>query len=521
MTQLTLGDLIASEGRPKLALVSGGQAALLRPVRGVHSTEMEHPAMWVEREWVVLTSGLNLKRHPEKQRQLVHELDEAGVTALGFGVGSAFSVVPQALREAAVCADFPVFSIPWSVSFRDMIRDVYQALLSDDIRVYQRLVAMQNYLLDALADESPQEAVLGRLASLTEATAAIVAPGGRVLAATGSLPMGEIWRELSERSLMITELQVSECACVCVPLVQGAEAPARWLVVGSSKQFANLARRIVQVTAPLLSAMNRIDAAAHDQERRLKASLLEALLEGGSGLDERGWAARARQWGIDCSADARVMVVAGITPDPDGSSPLEAAECVLDSLGAAGLIVAGEEGLQALVEPRDKESWREVVDAIAARFPGARLGVGRRLSSLDDARRSHHDALLVMRSLQGGAANAEDGMVFYEGLDLDAMLIGEVPRERWDAKAAELLEPLATHPELRLTLFTYFDAELDAVEAAAQLHLHPNSLRYRLRRVEELLGRSLRHPSTIASLQLARLGLGTSPRPCVSNQERT
>ena len=47
--------------------------------------------------------------------------------------------------------------------------------------------------------------------------------------------------------------------------------------------------------------------------------------------------------------------------------------------------------------------------------------------------------------------------------------------------------------------------DLDVVRTAAALHLHPNSLRYRLARVEKLLGRSLKQPSTIAGLYIAIL----------------
>jgi purine catabolism regulator len=51
----------------------------------------------------------------------------------------------------------------------------------------------------------------------------------------------------------------------------------------------------------------------------------------------------------------------------------------------------------------------------------------------------------------------------------------------------------------------YFDNDLDVVRTAAALHLHPNSLRYRLARVEKLLGRSLKQPSTIAGVYIALL----------------
>ena len=51
----------------------------------------------------------------------------------------------------------------------------------------------------------------------------------------------------------------------------------------------------------------------------------------------------------------------------------------------------------------------------------------------------------------------------------------------------------------------YFDHDLDVPAAAAELHLHPNSLRYRLTRIEEVLGRSLKRPATIAELHIALL----------------
>jgi hypothetical protein len=44
---------------------------------------------------------------------------------------------------------------------------------------------------------------------------------------------------------------------------------------------------------------------------------------------------------------------------------------------------------------------------------------------------------------------------------------------------------------------------LDVVRAAPALRLHPNSVRYRRARAEELLGAPLRMPMTIAALEMA------------------
>jgi hypothetical protein len=49
------------------------------------------------------------------------------------------------------------------------------------------------------------------------------------------------------------------------------------------------------------------------------------------------------------------------------------------------------------------------------------------------------------------------------------------------------------------------------------MHLHHNTLRYRLGRIEAALGQSLRHPATIASLHLALLA---SPAPVRRRRDR-
>jgi glycine/D-amino acid oxidase-like deaminating enzyme len=62
---------------------------------------------------------------------------------------------------------------------------------------------------------------------------------------------------------------------------------------------------------------------------------------------------------------------------------------------------------------------------------------------------------------------------------------------------------LRDHPPLHAGLTAYFEHDLDVALAAPAPHLY--SLRYRLGRVERLLGVSLRRPSTIAALHIALL----------------
>jgi hypothetical protein len=64
---------------------------------------------------------------------------------------------------------------------------------------------------------------------------------------------------------------------------------------------------------------------------------------------------------------------------------------------------------------------------------------------------------------------------------------------------AALLDPLDDHPDLMRTLVAYLDEDLDRRPTAGLLHVHPNTLDYRLKRIVELTGLE---PATTRGLQL-------------------
>jgi PucR C-terminal helix-turn-helix domain/GGDEF-like domain len=66
-----------------------------------------------------------------------------------------------------------------------------------------------------------------------------------------------------------------------------------------------------------------------------------------------------------------------------------------------------------------------------------------------------------------------------------------------DALARRYLDPLGSSgPEILQTVRAYFDHQANVEQAADALHVHPNTVRYRLKRLEELSGARLRDPLT-------------------------
>jgi hypothetical protein len=150
----------------------------------------------------------------------------------------------------------------------------------------------------------------------------------------------------------------------------------------------------------------------------------------------------------------------------------------------------------------------------APALPGVVVGVGppARLAALPGA------FAQASRALQTALAFGQEGTFSLADLSIrPAILSDEVLGAAFTDRH---LEPLAAlgrlGAELEDTLRVWFEQEMRIEEAAKALHVHPNTLRHRLRRFEEATGASLRRPADLIELWWA-----LERRRLTSGRERT
>jgi hypothetical protein len=157
-----------------------------------------------------------------------------------------------------------------------------------------------------------------------------------------------------------------------------------------------------------------------------------------------------------------------------------------------------EIGLASL--PRPADQLDQLIDALTTGSIG-RVGV----SPLFDDLTGTAQALRLARIALRGAASPGKVVVF--GRDSLSVAAASAPEVMTRLARAILsgLEPMSA--EDRAILLDTFGAWLDhggsADEAARRLYVHPNTVRYRLRRLEERTGRTLSDPRHVAELSLA------------------
>lgn len=254
---------------------------------------------------------------------------------------------------------------------------------------------------------------------------------------------------------------------------------------------------------------------ALDAEQTLESELVNAVLKGGNlagdaahRLNLRGAAFRVVGFSVDAAS-------------PDGT---EHARARLKNLAALNLsspdsrAVIGLSGgvVYAIVPVQESENaprsgLRSVVETFVARSSallGATLmaGLGTRavgISAIPESRVAADEVLRVLRAGRSDLVVAELGDVRAQVLLMrfaDACGDGAT-------MAVSPLGALREHDALKHTAHVatcraYLDAFGDVEAAAQALSVHPNTVRYRLRQIEELTGVRLRDPSERLALEL-------------------
>ena len=233
-------------------------------------------------------------------------------------------------------------------------------------------------------------------------------------------------------------------------------------------------------------------------DERLEALVVDAVLRG-----ETDETVLSRASTLGWHATASVVVVVGPAPDIEPALALEsirhtAAIAGTDMLGVIQgdrmVVVLGGAGLA-----NDGQA-QVVVSRFAHLFGPGAVVVGPPVEHLMDAAASTREALAGYRAAAGWPEAPRP--VAADDLLPERALSGDGHARR--ALANNIYDPLfAAGGGLLETLVTFLDQGLSVEAAARSLFVHPNTVRYRLRRIHEVTGYSPTDPRDAYALRLA------------------
>ncbi|MBI4261644.1 MAG: PucR family transcriptional regulator ligand-binding domain-containing protein [Actinobacteria bacterium] len=491
---VSVADILRMPGLA-LSLVAG-RSATGHPIRWVHVSELEDPTPWLKGGELLMTTGMGVPKTAARQRAYVRRLSEAGLAGLGFGLGFSYSRVPAALIRAADELGFPVFEVPYQVPFIAITEAVFTRLVAEQYDVLHRAVEGQHALTRAVLEGEGVEGIAASLARVVSGWALLLDLHGMALASTGRAARsraGRLWAEVQASRPEGTGFSltlVDQGHHVWIQPVGAHGRVEAFLAVGKPRALTQLDRIVSGHALSLFAIELAKSRAVAEAERRLQGDFFDSLIGGSLSPAEalRGLS----RFGFSREGPVRVVSIEGEPAD----ELAWAAEDVLSRRDRAYLISPHEGGVHVLVPDSpadgDADQARSLRAELEARLATSlRSGTGGAVPPVEAGRslREARYALRVCR-LEGWDDAGFDDLGTYR------LLLSMTEPDALRAFADSLLAPLDGYDsegggELLPSLRAFLQHNARWESAAAELFVHRHTLRYRMRKVEELTGRDL------------------------------
>ncbi|MFV8054802.1 PucR family transcriptional regulator [Mycobacterium sp. 48b] len=398
----------------------------------------------------------------------------------------------------------------------DVIAAVARATQTADESISRRLASLQRTLSQALSDRSPIDSIMARLKRVCNATIVLIDRHGDALHATGPAPLSLLFSEIGKTASESQIIDVDGWHGVATRLVD-SDSPDEhlgWLIATARRQpFPDpYAISAVHIAATLIEVNRRMTTVSRAQERAIRATVLEQALALRPSRDEPELAGRIAGLGITFGNPLRAVAIRPMrsvnrVKETDALERLAAAAgAALAAAGVAHLFTVRDHAVVLLVQADTAEICSLLADQPG--LTGVHRGIGRAIAAVADAADSYHDAQLAVRTLR--RTESQSAAMCYEDFDFATALFSDVGLDSMAKRAAGYLAPILERDSLVEGLQAYFDHGQNIIAAADELHIHHNSLRYRLSKFEAALEVNLKDAGDIASVFLALTALDLS-----------
>ena len=440
----------------------------------------------------------------------------AGAAVLG-------RVSPEA-RRVADAHGLPLFSLPAPTPLDQVEQSVLRYIVDRRAELHERAQDLHRQLSELALAGRGLPALLARLHELTGVpvvlerdTAVDYVGGGRLSDSTSAAIAAE--RPALEEWLREVPLSAFDPPVAVRPLLDGqARLVAPILVQGSIAGFLSLLgsdgelgemHRLAVGRAAHACAIELVRArAAHDARDEVDEELLDVLTAGRPGSHQVA-RERARRKGFD--VDVPYLVIAAEPAERGHAPKVRAAwERLLATMRSSALVrergdstlalvsLAGKRALEpkALIEQLHRAA-RAASGPVALGYGAVRTGTAEIASGAREA----EQALTMGRRLFG-----PDSATAFKNLGLYRLLYALQPVPELRAFRDDAFSRLGGKDRrgvLLETLGAYLATNGSPTDAADRLHLHRNTVLYRLGRIEDLLGVDLRNAEVRLALHLA------------------
>ncbi|TFV61525.1 PucR family transcriptional regulator [Mycobacterium sp. PS03-16] len=508
---LTLGELLNDEVLAGAELVAGG-SGLDRAISAVNVMTVPDIGRWVRKDEFLLATGYPLPRDGGDQGKLLVDLHRLGVAGFGVKLDRYMPELSQGMIDAADQIGLPLVVIPESIRFDDILTRAFGIIVNRQASALAKAQELHHtFLAITLSGGGLLELASSLSSFLGDACVAITDRHGAVLAHAGDQTL-----------LAGVELLEAQSADVLRLGPTGSHTHEgtgrRWasreiragrlhhgfvVAVEADRPFGEFSMVAVGQAAIVAALEVTRDLAVQAVERRFSSNALFELISG-TDTQPDDYASLGSGFGWNLERDI-VVLVGRREGATDDAQPTKRRSRLADDraiefwasavrsrdrmAAAAGL---GSELVAVIGAGQDTLAVARAVQDEVARFTHSQyaIGISRPYPGPAGVSTAYQEARTALRL--GPRVSGTGAVTAYGELGL-FRLLAQVGDDELLTFAEETLGPVLSmsepeRSEMFQTLETLIQHNMNMAEAARNLHFHYNTLRYRLAKLERLLG---------------------------------
>ncbi|WP_249019137.1 PucR family transcriptional regulator [Conexibacter sp. S30A1] len=474
--------------------IHAGASGAENVIEWAHSIELPRPWEWLERGDLLMTVGLGIPSDPAAQVDYIRKLAGIGVSGVTIGHEMQAPPLSDEMIEAAEQLAFPICFTAYAVPFVQISRTIAAAGREDYARIlgvtriYEqaRMAAARNATTAGLLNELESELQCDLFAFANE-DGGLLASGSPDPSPATVADISEAVRASGEQQPGLRRVQVGGREACIIPIP--AQRSVSLVAVSRGSQLPAFA--MLQHVATLTALELQRLWAQREQARRRGSELLAHILD--NRIARSVAVARLDTHGL---ADGPYRLLVALLREEE----LHWAEHLHHRLAerdVAHLLLRRDNILHALICDADT-----IFDTVASLFPlNAIIGVSAPFRDLDSVQGAAREARWALDSAKADGRRivryGDRSALFYprsvtEAQEMVDSVLGAVLA--WDTRHdSNLIESLQV----------FLDCNRAWQRASTELHVHKQTLVYRMHRIEQLTSRKLNNTADVSQLWLA------------------
>lgn len=489
--------------------VVAGHEGIDRTIENITIMEVPDIVKWLKKKELILTSLFAIKDDIDAQNVLVQRLYYAGATALAIKPFESIKEIPPVMIDNANKLGFPIIKIPNHVRYLDILSPVMHHIFDKKVTLQEDIDQATNILQEISLHSQGLEAFVENVSTITQNIVTIESEWTFIQTPEHDDTISPLTEdEKHELSILKRPIRYMRkygdalVSCIVAPIIVDKEYFGNITCWAVKQNHIAMDIAVLEKASSLISLEFLRLKVRYDMEQQYRSDFMRELLFNKS-MTEMDLTELGKRYHIDNKSNYVcffVDTIKGPNVDLDFMQWKEELTVAIQELWPNILIgmirgkiciihqLNGQDNAQAVAE-----KIYNIIHSILKDVESLYMGVGGVYDGFSGIRKSFYQAEQAIKLIEMN--KSLEPIIYFEKLGMYRLLeplIGtQTLSDFYDNSIGKLVNA-DSKGELILTLQTYFNENEVLNTSADKLFIHVNTLKYRMKRIEEITGLDLR-----------------------------